>query len=481
MQAPARPEGIVSAEKNPYLCPINVVPSMSDQGEFRPAAEIESNMDLNEIGEELRQLSKLVAGWNSGGDIAALERDLALEKLRRLYDMLCFPKSASRPERNAEPPEEVPVNLDLDEMLGMMPLPDGAEPELRTVEGESPRAAGMLVGQSVPVEAVTQKTVPSRAADAAVSAARVAPDSETVPVSETPGVQISPDGEPVSSLRQAEGTAEPAVPAPEAVVPEKDAGRESASKADSANPTVIEPALFGLEEIVRHKRKQRVIMSLYDDPSEVVRETIPERKEPVRKAGSEPFAKKREIPPVPQTVKNVDSSAGAGSESESVPEKNSVASAGPAVWERSTADSGSSTRIKAADAEVPTPDPVSDATRETRNTISAAVPGAVLGEVINQGMQTLGETLAPPRDSLSDRAHRTPVTDLREAIGINDKFLLIRDLFDGDAEACERTIDVLNGFGDLDQCMIHIAEHYAWNPNSDGAKLLAELLERKFS
>ena len=29
--------------------------------------------------------------------------------------------------------------------------------------------------------------------------------------------------------------------------------------------------------------------------------------------------------------------------------------------------------------------------------------------------------------------------------------------------------------------MIHIAEHYAWNPNSDGAKLLMELLERKLA
>ena len=29
--------------------------------------------------------------------------------------------------------------------------------------------------------------------------------------------------------------------------------------------------------------------------------------------------------------------------------------------------------------------------------------------------------------------------------------------------------------------MIYIAENYAWNANSDGAKLLMELLERKFA
>ena len=42
-------------------------------------------------------------------------------------------------------------------------------------------------------------------------------------------------------------------------------------------------------------------------------------------------------------------------------------------------------------------------------------------------------------------------------------------------------LDALNGFGDLDDCMIYIAENYAWNANSDGAKLLMELLERKFA
>ena len=46
--------------------------------------------------------------------------------------------------------------------------------------------------------------------------------------------------------------------------------------------------------------------------------------------------------------------------------------------------------------------------------------------------------------------------------------------------AYEAAIDALNGFDNLDDCMIYIAEHYAWNPNSDGAVLLMELLERKY-
>ena len=115
-------------------------------------------------------------------------------------------------------------------------------------------------------------------------------------------------------------------------------------------------------------------------------------------------------------------------------------------------------------------------------TLEAAAPaGVVLGDVINHDVQTLADTLAAPRDRASELRRSEPVTDLRKAIGINDKFLLIRDLFGGDGEAYERAIGTLNDCADFDDCMIYIAENYAWNPNSDGVKLLMELLERKFA
>ena len=70
-----------------------------------------------------------------------------------------------------------------------------------------------------------------------------------------------------------------------------------------------------------------------------------------------------------------------------------------------------------------------------------AVPvGAVLGEVINHDVQTLADTIAPRRDMASELRRGEPVADLRNAIGINDKFLLIRDLFGGDGEAYEEAI-----------------------------------------
>lgn len=106
-------------------------------------------------------------------------------------------------------------------------------------------------------------------------------------------------------------------------------------------------------------------------------------------------------------------------------------------------------------------------------------PQQVLADVIGQGVQTLADRIAAPLERGATLAGGEPVDELRGAIGVNDRFLLIRDLFAGDAAAYERAIDRLEEFDDLDDCMIHIAENYAWNPNSDGARLLTDLLERK--
>ena len=105
--------------------------------------------------------------------------------------------------------------------------------------------------------------------------------------------------------------------------------------------------------------------------------------------------------------------------------------------------------------------------------------------------QTAVEQMYAPQPTLADRfAGAAPLSevlrgdetnqDLEAGLGMNDKFMLVRDLFDNDMATCNHVLHILNQFEDLDDCLIYIAEHYAWNPNSEGAKLLMSLLERKF-
>lgn len=411
-------------------------------------------MDLKQIREELRRLTVLTDGWSATEELPAVERDLALDKLRALYDAVRFAggTDAAPEETAADPaPKAVPVDLGLDVLLPpIVPVPD-READSYSSAPEKPAAA----------ETAAEKPMIEEAA-ADMSAATESPAPEPIaaplPVPDWEAVSESVSEPEADPQHEHESVSEPEpalmpVPEPE---PEPVSPPEPKSEPAPA-PQPVVGSLFGFEEeeTLRHRRKQRVIMSLYD-----VEEPAP------KPAGSERPGRREEAPQPP-----VREFSGEPAASKEVP--------APAV----------EATPETAPQAIPEPAPAPE-TPETVDTLAAEKPGpeqpalptgSVLGEVINQDVQTLADTLEAPRDVATELKRREPVTDLERAIGINDKFLMIRDLFNGDAAAYETAIRTLNGFEELDDCMIHIAEHYAWNPNSDGAKLMAELLERKFS
>ena len=83
-------------------------------------------MDLKYVRSELRKLSEIVEGWNATQEIGSLERDLALDKLRTLYEAVRFgteEEPAAADAVRQEPfPTEIPVSLDLGEVLSIEPL-----------------------------------------------------------------------------------------------------------------------------------------------------------------------------------------------------------------------------------------------------------------------------------------------------------------------------------------------------------------------
>ena len=596
-------------------------------------------MDLKYVRSELQKLSEIIDNWDTPQETATLERDLVLEKLRKLYDAVRFGADAdfaavredAAEEAVAEPaPAEIPVSIDLGEMLSLDPFaveaqaePDAAakrdavgeagaafesesfaeagasfesesvaeagavsesesvsEPEPETVpESKSEFGSGQAVepgvnfaGHSEPAEelaAEPEVVVDSAEAFVAqsdsdggtnpisepeISAAE--PVTESGPVASEPESVSEPAAESVvESVAESvvefpadpvlepaaesvveshsESVAEPAAESAAAPAPSVDAEQTSAqeapakAEAHSAPGThPIAPTLFELEEeTVRHRHKQRVIMSLYNtEPAAPAPKpaSVPAL-EPTGKpvAGGKPAAEASFAQPA---VAGSASSGSAASDS---------ASAGTAAAGVSVSDATAGAALSATPFTAPVTEPAASATTPvgsvttslgsattsapgpdafaSRTPVAAPQPkaaettapdnagdddepdfeeitleakntsGAVLGEVINHNVQTLADTIAPPRDVASELRRSEHVTDLRRAIGINDKFLMIRDLFGGDAAAYEAAIGTLNGFDDFDECMIYIAENYAWNANSDGAKFLMELLERKFA
>ena len=78
-------------------------------------------------------------------------------------------------------------------------------------------------------------------------------------------------------------------------------------------------------------------------------------------------------------------------------------------------------------------------------------------------------------------AESTPIYSLRESIGVADKFMLIRELFDGDIESYDAAIDALEGIATFEDCVIFITENFTWRAQSEGTKFMMELLQRKYN
>lgn len=359
-------------------------------------------MKLENVREELERLLDLVQGWMSDGEIPSIERDLALDKIKSLYDELRFVRTeqpepetapaaepAPEPAPEAEPEPPVLEVIDLDEvMLSGEPFagkPFAGEPAAPAVEPEPENPAP--AAEPEPAEAVAEE-----------------------PKEETPRLQNS---------------------------------------------------LFDLNEIPVHRREsRRVLMSLYGD-SPVRRSSRPRVKPDTEEGETLPIGvvlPKRD----PATVAMPEQPAAeevAAPAAEAMPEP---AAGGPEPSEEEL------------DEVIFSEEPVETVPVRPEQ---IADNGPVLGEVIGADRRTLADTIAAERSTSSVAA---PVGSLRSAIGINDRFLLIGELFGGDAAGYDRTIEALDGMESLDDCLIYVAENHTWNPNSDGAKLLFELLERKY-
>jgi hypothetical protein len=98
---------------------------------------------------------------------------------------------------------------------------------------------------------------------------------------------------------------------------------------------------------------------------------------------------------------------------------------------------------------------------------------------------SLNEAIATDTPVLADTLSREPIRELKKAIGINDRFLLIQELFDGDEKKFEQAIKTLDAFSILAEASFWIEKEIKAKPGytKDGpaALLLDQLVSRRFS
>ena len=99
--------------------------------------------------------------------------------------------------------------------------------------------------------------------------------------------------------------------------------------------------------------------------------------------------------------------------------------------------------------------------------------------------ESLNDKLKQGKTELLEVLKETPVKDLRKAIGINDRFLFINDLFRGDEAMYERSIKTINGFNIYPEAEYWINRELkvkiGWDNESRTVQQFDQLVKRRFS
>ena len=380
-------------------------------------------MNIELIKREFEKLSTLIAHWNEGESVSAIERQLALDKLTSLYELVRFGGDVAPAEQTAPAavaavpaiePEEEPAEEESDEQ----------EVEVEFIFAEDDDEENEAEEEvAEPVAIPTPEPAPTVVAPEPEPTPAPQPMPEPTPEpTPEPVVEPEPIPEPIPEPEVITPAPEPVVHAP-VVEPTPAPAPEPAPQPQPQPQKPRKPSmesLFGSDEIQRKPRsKHQRMMSIYNDPQ-------------------------------PKQEKVVDISK---------------------IFDLDDAD----------DFEIsvsPAPAKREQSVASTVNDLSSN-DTPILADAITP-KTTLADTIAAPA-ALAEELTAARTRSLRQAIGINDKFLMTRDLFDGDEDAYAEAIAELDECETLDDCMIYIAENYEWNPDSEGAKFIMQLLERKHS
>ncbi len=108
-----------------------------------------------------------------------------------------------------------------------------------------------------------------------------------------------------------------------------------------------------------------------------------------------------------------------------------------------------------------------------------------INDLVNDDTKSFNDLLNQNKKEVATSLIETPIKDLRKAIGINDKYVFINELFKGDEAAYESSIRTINHFSVYPEAEQWIKRElvvsFSWNNKSDIVQHFNHLVRRRFA
>jgi len=105
---------------------------------------------------------------------------------------------------------------------------------------------------------------------------------------------------------------------------------------------------------------------------------------------------------------------------------------------------------------------------------------AVLGELLITDHTSVNDKLHTTKEASNPAITGTHVEDIRKAIGINDKFLFLRELFGNNSDFMNQTIDELNKLNTFAQAQAFIKSNFSWDMDDETVIAFHAAVRRKY-
>ena len=126
----------------------------------------------------------------------------------------------------------------------------------------------------------------------------------------------------------------------------------------------------------------------------------------------------------------------------------------------------------------PQPEPVAEPEPQPEQVVEQSAPEPVVEQPQPEPAAEQPKPEAP-HAPLQTSLFGTPVTDIRQAVSIGDRFLFQRELFGGNAEKLQQTLTELNNLHSLDEA-VALVDKFGWDKQSPTYELFLNVLRRRF-